>query len=132
MKRWQSISAILLGALAVSGCFQTSEKLYSCRGVQTSYQTEFKFRTFKFDDFSLILKEKFSPSALIKGEKLYTIEGNTFPMTGETNDYKIFAENEDFDSRFIFNLITKKMSYSDKNSYGRTDFYEGRCVASEV
>lgn len=53
-------------------------------------------------------------------------------MTAETYDYKIYAEDKRFDAKFIFDLISKKMSYSAPNAYQHTDFYEGKCLTSEI
>jgi len=123
---------VSLGALTLSGCFTQSQKFYTCQGERSSYRSEFQFRNFKFEDFPLILRKKFSLSAMLKGEALYQIDGNVFPMTAETNDYKIYAEDKRFDAQFSFDLISKKMSYSARNAYQHNDFYEGKCVTSEV
>ena len=132
MRRWRNAVVVSIGALALSGCFTQSQKFYTCQGDRLSYRSEFQSRNFKFEDFSLILRKKFSLSAMLKGEALYQIDGNVFPMNAETNDYKIYVEDKRWDAHFSFDLISKKMSYSARNAYRHTDFYEGRCVASEV
>ena len=132
MRRWRNAVVVSIGALALSGCFTQSQKFYTCQGERSSYRSEFQFRNFKFEDFPLILRKKFSLSAMLKGEALYQIDGNVFPMTAETNDYKIYAEDKRFDAQFSFDLISKKMSYSARNAYQHNDFYEGKCVTSEV
>ena len=132
MRLWRNAVLVSLGALTLSGCFTQSQKFYTCQGERSSYRSEFQFRNFKFEDFPLILRKKFSLSAMLKGEALYQIDGNVFPMTAETNDYKIYAEDKRFDAQFSFDLISKKMSYSARNAYQHNDFYEGKCVTSEV
>ena len=132
MKRLWRSAVISLGALAISGCFTQAEKFYSCQGDKYSYRSEFQSRHTKFEDFSLILRKKFSLSAMLKGEALYHVDGNVFPMRGETNGYEIHIEDKRWDAQFSFDLISKKMSYSSRNAYQHNDFYEGRCVLTEI
>lgn len=132
MRLWRNAAVISLSSLAISGCFTQAEKFYTCQGEKYSYRSEFQSRDTKFEDFSLILRKKFSLSAMLKGEELYHIDGNVLPMSGETNDYKIYIEDQRWHAQFSFDLISKKMSYSTRNAYQRKDFYEGRCVITEI
>lgn len=76
MRLWRNAAVISIGVLATSGSVTQSEKLYICHGERSSYRSESQFRNFKFDDFPLILRKRFSLSAMLKGEALYQIDGN--------------------------------------------------------
>lgn len=126
-------SPIFLIALALGGCGQQSTKFYTCEGERRSYRNDFDYRIFKFDDFSVVLKKKISLAAQISGEAMYQIEGNVFPvMTATSHRYRLFVQDEKTDTQFSFSLISKKFLFSTPNSFRHTDFYDGRCVLSEI
>lgn len=133
MKKLCFAAVLCLSTLALGGCGEHSTKLYTCEGERLAYRNNIDFRIFKFDDFSIVLQEKMSLSAMILGETRYQIDGDVFPvMSSTTDNYRIFAQDEKADARFSFNLISKKFSFSRQNSFRHTDFYDGKCVLSEI
>ena len=132
MRLSRNVVVISLGTLAISGCFTQAEKFYTCQGNNYSYRSDFQSRDTKFEGFSLILRKKFSLSAMLKGEALYHVDGDVFPMRGETNGYEIHLEDKRWDAQLSFDLISKNISYRTRNAYNRNDFYEGRCVITEI
>lgn len=123
----------ILGILVTTGCASNADRTYTCKGEKISYRTNIVSRTTSFRDHTLILEKKISMSALLAGETLFEIKGDSIPvMTAQTSDYKIYADNVDHDARLSFDLVSKNLLFSVKNSYKFNDYFQGRCVLSTV
>ena len=134
MKICKTVTLALAFSLPLaSGCALQSDKVYLCNGELISYRTNTEFRTTRFKDFSFILRPRPSPTAFLLGETLYEAPGDVKSgMQGQSDNYRILMDNKKGDAQLIFDLVSKKITYSSPNIYGRGDYYEGTCLIAEI